>query len=300
MTMSAKISGMVWDLKLSPAERQVLLAMADHADHEGNNVRPSVALIAWKTDYSERQVQRIIKDLRKAGILVLTKGATPHSPNHYRIDVSAGIFKEPFRSEKRQDVTPPDARGDKMSPLFRGDILSPGDIAMSPGGVTQLCHPRGDIAMSPDPSYNHHDNRQESVAPPARAPRKARTRTPTKETKDDEAPTPIAVIQALAEVCVIDRSLVAKKDHIVLASAAKALYQAGQRNGKSDAEIIETIKGFDPWFKQHDFRGQKGEAPTPDLVRRLWAQYIQTKHGRPANPRAPLYRSINDVLGSEK
>jgi len=149
MKMSAKIMGMVWDLVLSPAERSVLLAMADHADHDGNNVRPSVALIAWKTDYSERQVQRIIGDLRKDGLLVLVRGATPTTPNHYRIDIAAGKQKPAFvpATRGRQDVTP---RVDKMSPQDRGDKMSPGDIAMSP---------RGDIAMSPDPSWNHHKER---------------------------------------------------------------------------------------------------------------------------------------------
>ena len=68
--MSGKVSGMIWDLDLPHSQAWVLLAMADHADHEGNNVFPSVDLIAWKTNYSERQVQRIVKQLRDGKILI--------------------------------------------------------------------------------------------------------------------------------------------------------------------------------------------------------------------------------------
>jgi len=68
--MSGKIMGAVWELALSRPKQVVLLAMADHADHEGRNVRPSVPLVAWKTGYSERQVQRIIGQLISDGLLV--------------------------------------------------------------------------------------------------------------------------------------------------------------------------------------------------------------------------------------
>ena len=64
--------GGVWELDLDHRQKFVLLALADHADHNGGSVRPSVALIAWKTGYSKRQVQRIIRDLEEAGILVRT------------------------------------------------------------------------------------------------------------------------------------------------------------------------------------------------------------------------------------
>lgn len=162
MDMSAKIMGLVWDLELSPGERIVLLAMADHADHEGNNVRPSIPLIAWKTDYGERQIKRIIKNLRDAGILILTQGATPRSPNHYRINLAAGKPKKPFRDQGGQVDTPSQNRGDILTPLNASNVTP---------GVTQLRHPRGDIAMSPkpsiEPSYNHHESVRAKRATPA-------------------------------------------------------------------------------------------------------------------------------------
>ena len=68
--MSVRVMSQVWDLKLPHASKFVLLAMADHADHDGNNVYPSVRTIAIKTGYSERQVQRIITTLETAGLLI--------------------------------------------------------------------------------------------------------------------------------------------------------------------------------------------------------------------------------------
>lgn len=44
--MSGKISGMVWDLDLPHPELLVLLAITDHANHDGRNMYPGVALLA--------------------------------------------------------------------------------------------------------------------------------------------------------------------------------------------------------------------------------------------------------------
>ena len=68
--MSVKIMGQVWDLDMPPNKKFVLLAYADHADHAGNNVFPSVAMISRKTGYGERQIKRIKQDLIKDGYLV--------------------------------------------------------------------------------------------------------------------------------------------------------------------------------------------------------------------------------------
>ena len=69
--MSVRVMSQVWDLKLPHADKFVLLAMADHADHDGNNVYPGdVRDIALKTGYSERQVKRIVSSLDAAGLIV--------------------------------------------------------------------------------------------------------------------------------------------------------------------------------------------------------------------------------------
>lgn len=61
--MSGKISGLVWDLDLPHREVFVLLAITDHADHDGRNMHPSLELLAWKTGDSRRTVIRILNKL---------------------------------------------------------------------------------------------------------------------------------------------------------------------------------------------------------------------------------------------
>lgn len=103
--MSAKVMGRVWDLKLPQNQLIVLLAMADHADHEGGSIFPGTPLIAWKAGLSEKQTQRIIKGLVASGILV-EQSAKPGQKKVYRIDFSKATFKTPLiRKTKR--ATPP-------------------------------------------------------------------------------------------------------------------------------------------------------------------------------------------------
>lgn len=141
--MSAKASGRVWDLDLPHNKRLVLLAMADHADHEGRNIYPSTDLIAWKTGYSSRQVQRVIDMLITDGILVEIAPARQQRPTTYALDFSAGTIKAPFQG--RRNVTS-QGRQNVTSKKSRGDISKRPGVTFRPS--------RGDIAMSPEP-WNH-------------------------------------------------------------------------------------------------------------------------------------------------
>lgn len=127
--MSGKISGKVWDLDLPHAEMLVLLAMADHADHEGNNVYPSIGLIAWKTGYSERQVMRIQQKLRDEGLLVAVRERQGFV-TVYRINTNAGKPKPEYapltKRHPRQNVT-----GDKVTDEGSQNVRGTPDIAMS-------------------------------------------------------------------------------------------------------------------------------------------------------------------------
>lgn len=162
--MSSKISGRVWDLDLPHAEQFVLLAMADHADHEGRNVRPSVGLVAWKTNYSPRQVHRIIQSLREKRIL-LPDGAGRNGTLNYRIDLSPAPLKTPYTSRdsmRRRNDKMSHPELDKMSHPERAD-----DGQNVTGGVTPRSHTPCDIAMSYDPSLtpSNPQEEEESLIP---------------------------------------------------------------------------------------------------------------------------------------
>src|SRR3990167_3511040 len=113
--MSVKIMGLIWDLDLESNKKFVLLAYADHANHEGGSIWPAVNTIVKKTNYHERSVQRITRELEESGYLV-ADGEGPKGTNKWRI--------------------PLNQTGDKIAPLAAktqiGDIAS-GDIAS--GGI---------------------------------------------------------------------------------------------------------------------------------------------------------------------
>ena len=86
--MSVTVMGLAWYVKgLTPAQKVVLVALADHADDDGMRVYPGVKRLTIKTSLKERTVRRSLGDLRKMGILVVVKESTFHSPTEYRIDL---------------------------------------------------------------------------------------------------------------------------------------------------------------------------------------------------------------------
>lgn len=103
--MSVRVMSQVWDLKLPHADKFVLLAMADHADHDGNNVYPSVRTIAIKTGYSERQVQRIITSLEESKLLIQVQTGQG-AATIYRIETSAAEKVETRRKPARSTLAP--------------------------------------------------------------------------------------------------------------------------------------------------------------------------------------------------
>lgn len=158
--MSVKVMGAVWDADLGRYEKYILLAYADHAEHDGSSVYPSVGLIAWKTGYSERQVIRITKILVKKGYLI-HYGESKFGTNLFRIDLESLPQREDYSGVGRRGRPPenPDTLSknpDKMSVINEEnpDTLSKGgDISAKKGDISAE---NPDIAMSPDSSFNRH------------------------------------------------------------------------------------------------------------------------------------------------
>jgi hypothetical protein len=177
--MSVKAIARIWELDLPHSEAWVLMAFADHADHEGRNIYPGIGLIAWKTGYSPRQVQRILNALLAVGILVLDDvNYGPYGTNRYHIDWSAARPKPArFRSLSNNlsdDSEPPPTDSQPTVNRSLPDTLSPpsatnasaDDCIIEP--QRDISEQSGDIAMSPNPLINRPINRQEepeSVTP---------------------------------------------------------------------------------------------------------------------------------------
>lgn len=118
------------------------------------------------------------------------------------------------------------------------------------------------------------------------ATRKARTqRTPKEDT------TPAEVRDALAEVCGLDLTLCSREQILNVNTTAKRIYTAGEKDGKTAAEIADTIRYVAKWFVKNDWRGKKGDRPTPKLIVDVWRSAIQERQNghkladsRPALP----------------
>jgi hypothetical protein len=122
--MSVKVMGAVWELQLPPGHKIVMLALADHADHDGRNVHPGVDLIAWKTGYSPRQVQAILRALESQGLIERTDhiaGGRGHT-THYRIAVQAGTGSDRLKGADFVPICPEKGgvKGEASAPFSNG------------------------------------------------------------------------------------------------------------------------------------------------------------------------------------
>ena len=99
----------VWELDLPQNEKLVLLALADHSDDRGS-CYPSVERLAWKSGYSVRQMQAILKVLRNRGILEVVGSSIGGRGNTtlYQVHAEKGAKLAPFRTER---VRPPARKG---------------------------------------------------------------------------------------------------------------------------------------------------------------------------------------------
>lgn len=132
-SMSVKAMAWVWDQDISRDEKFVLLAYADHADHEGGNIFPAVSSIAKKTGYSKRSVQKITKILIDHKLLI-PDGKSYLQTNKYSIPIWGG-----------EETAPPIYGGEENG--IKGVQNLQGGVKKTTGG--------GELATAPEPSLNH-------------------------------------------------------------------------------------------------------------------------------------------------
>ncbi len=117
----------VYALNLSRAKEAVLEALAYHADEEGRRCYPSVATIATKAKYSERQVQRLLRTLEQEGFISVTsygEGGRSRATEYALIFMQKGDTMSPIETVKGDILS---QKGDMVS--VKGDMVSP-DISI--------------------------------------------------------------------------------------------------------------------------------------------------------------------------
>ncbi len=128
--MSVRQMSLVYQHEFPHNKQSIMMSLADHANDEGKMIFPSVALTAWKTGYSSRQVQRIMQELINDGVLSLVKGSGFHRANEYEFDWLKAKLKTPFK-RKGDNLTPITDEGVTFDALKGDKFNKVGDIAMS-------------------------------------------------------------------------------------------------------------------------------------------------------------------------
>lgn len=125
--------GQVWDLDIPHNEAWVLMALTDHADHEGKNVFPGLALLSYKTGYSERQLRRVLASLEQRRIAIPVGGGVGRGQKQgYEINLEAAPRKTDNRTKRPLNGTdksghPDTEKADKLAAKHteKADILTP-------------------------------------------------------------------------------------------------------------------------------------------------------------------------------
>lgn len=117
----------------------VLLAIADFADDDGKAF-PSVTTLARKARLSERQVQRAISALVKAGELTVRKGAGPHGAHVFHV-----LLVAPRQIDAPTKWRTRHRRSDGPTPVTNAPDAG---VANTPTPVS----PKPSVEPSPEPS----------------------------------------------------------------------------------------------------------------------------------------------------
>jgi DnaD/phage-associated family protein len=143
--VSAKISGLVWDLDLCQRDMLILLAITDHANHEGA-MWPSVALLVWKTGYSKSTVLRTLNSLVKRNILL--RRTRPGKETIYLASFDAAPKKAPRQIPEPKTKT-------SVTAMTRVTAMTPVSnvpVDETPTRVTHSAKPNDEPSLKEEPS----------------------------------------------------------------------------------------------------------------------------------------------------
>lgn len=134
---------LVWDHYPGTGEFLTALCLADHADHDGGSIFPSVARIAKKTQQSERTIQRHLAAMRASGWLQVVKNSSgkPGEATTYRIPVELIPIDDGLRVTKLHPLAKSYPHGCHQTHGRVTNSAKTGDTAMSPKlGLPVITH----------------------------------------------------------------------------------------------------------------------------------------------------------------
>ncbi len=124
--MSKQIESAVWRSDLRGDLKPLAAVMADMGNDEGRGIYPSVAYLAWLLGWSERSVQRGLKELSELAIVqrVANVNGGRNMVPHYYLNASKLPERPTWQETRKGDnLSPKPLKGDNLTPfsLEKGD-----------------------------------------------------------------------------------------------------------------------------------------------------------------------------------
>jgi hypothetical protein len=293
--MSIKIMNAVWQFSNQKGTSLLLMiAIADNAN-DGGEAWPGIEYLAHKIRMSERQTQRLVRDLEKTDELIVERGGGRGNAHRYFIltgrppeEISAlkereikGDKMSPFPQKAKEQ--PEEAeKGDKMTPFPAETLELKGDIQVQKGDISGL---KGDTAMSPEP-INHQEPKEVVVRvqnpPPENAFTRAVNEIYRKATGSPPSQEILARLAWQAEACASDAK---KHDQDGQAWVLAALRESV---GRADDLLAYTLAILTRWCQEGPQSDNRPTRPAyrPTGKKGFNAHAKNTKTGRDK----PLYQ----------
>jgi len=113
------------------------------------------------------------------------------------------------------------------------------------------------------------------------------SRTPHTKNPPKKPPTPIPIRDALADVCGIGK-ISTREQQLQLNQSAAQIWKEQELAGVSADQVVCNIAQAADYFHKHDWRGKKGQPPTPAQIREVWGKaHTNGKHIRQGTERNP-------------
>lgn len=308
--MSIKVMSRVWDKSKQKGTNLVaLLAIADHADDYGV-AWPGLALIAKKARVKKRQAINLVERLEASGELIVIHNRGRHISNRYFITIGLSpdeikttldthselqIDDDEAGEKGAKDCTLSTRKGERNCTISHRKgakdytnyneekVQYSSEKVQSSTKKVQFSAQKGAIAIAPEPSIEPSINHQEEPPSPPLASRSKQNswgsngNRPVKEAdkRDGEVSLnnyadPEALANILAGLCKIDPKMASPKQESDIKAAVTKLYARNTTENELGGE-------FKRWWYSFDWRGKKGDPPTPMQVCEMWERFRGAK-----------------------
>lgn len=228
------------DYGLTALEFRVYARLARRAGQHGKHSE-SIPNMATEFDYSVRSVQRAVKLLLLCKLI--TRHSRPGRTDQYSLNPRSAWLSREKSIEIRNQIF---GRSGDTREGGSGDIRDSGDMREGGSGDTR----EGGVVTPGIDEGTPSEGTPNNTSPPK--PKRSKP-------KDD-------LFESLASLCGIDWKVCTEAQRGALNQTCGVLRKAGH--------TAEQVGQVGQWWWKQDWRGKRGQAPTPAQVREVWRQAL--------------------------